>query len=249
MGFSVFNYLTSSVCAMYDISNPVIYRSTPAVLWSQPSPSAHTHTPQYPLGLDFGHDQNLRDLDYYSQHTDFSGMFTGDSAYACAYLALGNRTAADAQLGLAFNHIEPHFNVFHETAFDDGHSQHFITGSGGLLQAFVFGYSGLRITRLGALSFASRQPILPPLGVTSVKLRGLDLLGSSFDMWYNATALCAQLQAQQADGGSSGSRHVTRGGGQPLLLRLLASGATFPLSAGGPSCAPLQAVEVAGEGF
>lgn len=139
---------------------------------------------------------------------------------------------------LAFDHIEPHFNVFHETAFDNGHSQHFITGSGGLLQAFVFGYSGMRISRLGALSFASRQPILPPLGVTDVKLRGLDLLGTSFDFYYNATTICAGLQATNPPSSS------------PLLLRLLSSGATFPLSPGSDvTCVPLQPVEVAGPGF
>lgn len=36
---------------------------------------------QYPLGLDFGADQNARDLDYYATVTDFAGMFTGDSSY------------------------------------------------------------------------------------------------------------------------------------------------------------------------
>ena len=194
---------------------------------------------QYPLGLDFGAAQNARDLDYYAGVTDFAGMFTGDSSYACAYLALGNRSSADAQLALAFDHIEPHFNVFHETAFDSGHSQHFITGSGGLLQAFVFGYSGLRIARLGALTFASQRPILPPLGVTSVRLRGLDLLGSSFHLWYDDARVCAQLAAEQRGGG-----------GPPLLLRVLATGAASPLSAGGsPVCVPAQAVEVAGVGY
>jgi hypothetical protein len=34
---------------------------------------------QYPLDLDFGQEQNRRDLDYYAARTDFSGMFTGDS--------------------------------------------------------------------------------------------------------------------------------------------------------------------------
>jgi hypothetical protein len=56
-------------------------------------------------------------------------------------------------------------------------TQHFVTGSGGLLQAFVFGYPGLRIARRGVLSFTAQRPVLPPLGVTRVKLRGLHLLG------------------------------------------------------------------------
>ena len=158
-------------------------------------------------------------------------MFTGDSSYACAYLALGNRSAADAQLLLAFDHIEEHFGVFHETAGDDGHTQHFITGSGGFLQGFVFGYSGLRVARLGVMTFAAQAPTLPPLGVTGVKLRGLRLLGAAVDVAWDAARVCVALQGAA--------------GGAPLELRLVASGERTPI---GPAeqCVALQAVEVAG---
>lgn len=56
--------------------------------------------------------------------------------YAAGYLALGNRTAADAQLELAFNHMSVPFNVFTEEApwQSQPGTQHFITGSGGYLQ-------------------------------------------------------------------------------------------------------------------
>ena len=187
----------------------------------------------YPLGLDFGSEQNQRDLDYYSLHTDFAGMFTGDSAYSCAYLALGNRTAADAQLLLAFDHIEPHFNVFHETAFDDGHTQHFITGNGGFMQGFVFGFSGMRISRVGVMSFTSQAPVLPPFGVSAMKLRGLHLLGAAFDFSWDDARICVALQAA---------------GGAPLELRVVASGQRVPVAAA-PACVAVQAVEVAGVGF
>ena len=189
---------------------------------------------QYPLGLDFGAEQNQRDLDYYATVTDFAGMFTGDSSYSCGYLALGNRSAADAQLLLAFDHIEPHFDVFHETAFDDGHTQHFITGNGGFLQGFVFGFSGLRVSRIGVMSFASPAPALPPLGVTAVRLRGLHLLGVAFDFAYDDAQICVALQGA--------------GGGAPLELRVVASGQRTPLAAAAV-CVDVQAVEVAGVGF
>lgn len=191
---------------------------------------------QYPLGLDFGPQQNLLDLQYYESVTNFAGMFTGDCAYSCAYLGLGNRSSADAQLQLAFNHITPQFYVFHETAFDDGHTQHFITGSGGYLQSFLC-YAGLRLERLGVVSFASQQPVLPPLGVTGVKLRGLDLLGTAFDFAYDNATICATLQPVQS------------GAGAPLELRVLASNQSLPLSASAPACVPVQAVEVAGVGY
>ena len=191
---------------------------------------------QYPLGLDFGAEQNQRDLDYYATVTNFAGMFTGDSSYSCAYLALGNRTAADSQLLLAFNHIEPHFNVFHETAFDDGHTQHFITGNGGFLQGFVFGFSGLRIARVGVMSFASQAPTLPPLGTTAVKLRGLHLLGVAFDFAWDAAQVCVALQPSALSAGAA------------LELRVVATGQRTPLGAA-PVCVGVQAVEVAGVGF
>ena len=122
-------------------------------------------------------------------------------------------------------------------------TQHFITGSGGLLQALVFGYPALRIARLGVLSFASRSPQLPPLGVTALKLRGLHLLGAVFDASYNATAFCAQLQAPALEVGSRG------GSGAALELRVLATGARHPLAAMGEVCVAVQAVEVAGVGY
>ena len=191
---------------------------------------------QFPLGLDFGVEQNQRDLDYYATVTDFAGMFTGDSSYSCAYLALGNRTAADAQLNLAFNHIEGHFDVFHETAFDNGHTQHFITGNGGYLQGFVFGFTGMRIARVGVMSYSSQAPTLPPFGTTSLKLRGVHLLGTAYDFYYDATQICVSLQA----GGSSG--------GAALELRVVATGERLPLQAVA-TCVAVQAVDVAGVGF
>lgn len=89
---------------------------------------------QFPLGLSIDAGLAQRDLDYYSSVTDFAGMFTGDSAYSCAYLALGNRSAADQQLLYAFGHMDTsNFYTFTETELNgrktDG-TQHFITGNG-----------------------------------------------------------------------------------------------------------------------
>jgi hypothetical protein len=187
---------------------------------------------QYPLGLDFGPTINRNDLDYYASVTKFEGMFTGDTSYSCAYLALGNRSLADQTLELAFKHINPHFDVFHETA--GGGTQHFVTGSGGYIQGFVFGYSGMRIARRGVLSFAAQQPVLPPLGVTSVTLRGVHLLGTAFNFQYNSSTICVGLTPEQA-------------AGQVLELRLLGGSGprTYTLTQS-PVCVALGAVEVAG---
>ncbi len=201
---------------------------------------------QYPLGLRLERGLAQRDLDYYAARTAWGGMYTGDAAYSCAYLALGNRSMADRQLGYTFAHLSSEFRVFTETEIVQGGSgappstagtQHFITGSGGLLQAFVFGYPGLRIERLGALSFTAASPLLPPLGVQSLKLRGLHLLGTAFDLFYNTTTLCAGLQGSGA-------------GGAALELVVAASGQRLALAGGGAqACVPVQAVEVVGVGY
>jgi hypothetical protein len=177
-------------------------------------------------------------LDYYSTVTDFAGMFTGDSSYACAYLALGNRSAADAQLALAFDHMSDDFFIFSETVRSDGdgHTQHFITGSGGYVQGFVFGYSGLRVDRLGVFTFSSQAPVLPPYGVTAVKLRSLHLMGAAFDFSYDAGEICVRAYATS--------------GATRLELRVIASGQRLPLAPGGAQvCVELQPVAVGAVGY
>jgi hypothetical protein len=78
--------------------------------------------------------------------------------------------------------------------------------------------------------------VLPPFGVTAVKLRGLHLLGTAFDMTYDAAQLCVQLQA--------GAPPAV-----PLELRVRASGQRLAISAAAPTCVAVGAVDVAGVGF
>lgn len=207
---------------------------------------------QYPLGLKFDSALAQRDLDVWSTVTDFAGMFTGDSSYSAAYLALGNRSAADLQLGLAWAHIEPHFLAFKETQ-DGGGTQHFITGNGGFLQNFVYGYPGMRIERLGVLSFTSQQPLLPPAGITQVKLRGLSLFGVEFDLIYDDANVCAQLHTPLPSSSAraaapayslAGGLHSSSAAVQ-LELRQASNGQAQTLTATGPVCVPVQPVEVA----
>jgi hypothetical protein len=186
---------------------------------------------QYPLGLTCtdGDAQCQRDLDFWSARTSVTGPFTGDSSYSAAYLALGDRAAADAQVALIWQHMDTRFFVFEETA-DGSHTQHFITGSGGLLQTFVFAYPGLRQDRLGVWSFTHKQPVLPPAGVTGVKLRGMHLFNSTFDLGYNATHACAVTQVRGCD-----LQMRLPGGGAPVPL---------PLAPAPPLCVPVGPLEV-----
>jgi hypothetical protein len=196
---------------------------------------------QYPLGVVLEHGLAVRDLDYYSARTGLTAsggagvricpFFTGNSAYGIAYLALGNRSAADSQFELGFLHQTPEFNVWTEYTSDAGFGHlNFITGAGGWLQALLYGYPGLRLPPLGgALRFATPAPTLPPHGVTRVKLRGLHLLGTAFDLTYDDKLACVSLRGAQA--------------GAALQLRSEASGATVRI-AFSEACLPLAELTV-----
>lgn len=186
----------------------------------------------YPLGLALDPEIAENDLDFYTQMTDKSNFFTGDSSYSIAYLALGNRSAADAQLPLAFSHIDTaHYNTWIECFLPYCHL-HFITGAGGFLQNFVYGYGSLRVTDAGPksrLEFSHPYPQLPPGGVTSLKLRGIAFLGQRLDMWYNASTICLSLSVGFVPSGA------------PALQAVLqTSGQTLQLNSTTPSCAQLQ---------
>jgi hypothetical protein len=190
---------------------------------------------QYPLGVAFERGLALRDLDFYSARTgvaaDICPFFTGNSAYGIAYLALGNRSAADYQFELGFLHQTREFGVWTEYTPDAGFGYlNFITGAGGWLQALVFGYPGLRLPPAGgALRLATPAPTLPPGGVTRVKLRGLHLLGTAFDLSYDAARVCVALRGARA--------------GAALRLRSEATGAAVDVAAA-EACLPLAEVVV-----
>jgi len=198
---------------------------------------------QYPLGVLFERSLALRDLDYYSALTGAASgegvgaggaicpFFTGNSAYGIAYLALGNRSAADYQFELGFLHQTQEFNVWTEYTPQANYGHlNFITGAGGWLQALIYGYPGLRLPPPGGvLRFATPAPTLPPGGITHVRLRGLHLLGTAFDFSYDSTTVCVALRGAQA--------------GAALQLRSEASGATVAVGAA-EACLPLAEVAV-----
>eukprot|EP00051_Salpingoeca_urceolata_P014845 m.189431 g.189431 ORF g.189431 m.189431 type:complete len:834 (-) comp18207_c0_seq1:34-2535(-) len=163
----------------------------------QPINQADVALLQYPLDVDMPRWLKANDLSYYQARSSgpaTSGFYTGDSAYSIAWLALGNRTEADKQFDLAFSHMDLQgFNVWREKNFGDGGHHNFITGAGGYLQNFVFGYGGLRYTAAGL----TMQPVLPPHGVDFVRLRSVSLGGCSFDVAYDDKHLTLDLTSGQ----------------------------------------------------
>ena len=54
----------------------------------------------------------------------------------------------------------------------------------------------MRIEKKGVLSFTYQMPVLPPHGVTSLKLRSLHLLGSTFSVFYDDKSICVTLLSE-----------------------------------------------------
>jgi galactosylceramidase len=138
---------------------------------------------QYPLGLPMNLNVAINDLKFYQERSSgpsTAGFYTGDSAYSIAWLQLGNRTAADSQFDLAFQHMDiNYFYVFMEKSFGNYGNLNFLTGSGGYIQNLIFGYAGIRYLDNGGLTF---RPCVPPHGITSMTLRGLALSTLRFDI-------------------------------------------------------------------
>ena len=163
-------------------------------------------------------------------HTGTAGFYTGDSAYSIAWLQLGNRSAADAQFDLAFEHMDlAHFYVWEEKSFGDYGNLNFITGAGGFLQNLVFGYAGLRYDDAGA----SLAPLLPPHGVTSLKLRAVSLGTSRFSLEYDAQRLTATLLSgapvRVSDEAAGGASRVLSRVGVPAVFALAGARPKFTM--------------------
>eukprot|EP00040_Diaphanoeca_grandis_P028989 m.168666 g.168666 ORF g.168666 m.168666 type:complete len:859 (-) comp31531_c1_seq2:146-2722(-) len=131
---------------------------------------------QWPFHADFDVKVAAADRAYYAKRTsgsDTKGFYTGDSSYAIANLFNNERVGAEQQLLLAFRHMLGPFNVWTELDPNVAHSTghlNFLTGAGGFLENLVFGYGGVRYGEDGCLHLS---PSLPPLGVTSLVIRGL----------------------------------------------------------------------------
>ena len=86
------------------------------------------------------------DLAYYESVSDPAGPAMTWAMFVVNWLQLGQYEAAMSNFAKSYLNIQPPFNVWTETA-DGGGSVNFITGAGGFLQQFVFGFSKMRIGR------------------------------------------------------------------------------------------------------
>ena len=119
-----------------------------------------------------------------------------------------------------------HTHSANSSPIPSGGNLNFITGAGGYLQNFIYGYSGMHLGPAN-LTFAP-QPILPPGSVTQVKLRCMAFLDTTFSLWYNATTLCAQLCPSNTAMGT------------PLQLVEADGSTTHAIGAATPACVSVQ---------
>lgn len=139
----------------------------------------------YPLGMEMDEDIQRADLEYYSSRTDPHGPAMTWGMHSIGYLDLDDYNNANKFFNMSFqDNMHAPLQVWTETP--DGNAVNFITGAGGFLQTMIFGYPGFRITENGLIY----QPRCPE-GATSIKMKNLAYLGSTFFTYYN----CANNEA------------------------------------------------------
>lgn len=123
----------------------------------------------YPLNLISERSQIEKDLKYYEPRMSANGPAMGNSVLSTLYSRLGNPQKAYDLFVKSYkpNEVAP-FGVIAETA--GGTNPYFATGAGGMLQAVIFGFGGLEISKDGIRQIGSKLP--PKWKSLEVKIRG-----------------------------------------------------------------------------
>ncbi|MCL2733805.1 MAG: discoidin domain-containing protein [Actinomycetia bacterium] len=161
---------------------------------------------QYPLNYPMTDAQAQADLDYYTPRTDINGPSMTDSINLIDSARLG--TPGCVTETFLKRSLDPYtyapFDQFAETRA--GGAFTFTTGIGGVLQAFYYGFTGLRF----GSDAITVDPMLPPQ-VPGVDITGLQWHGSTFDISVRPDG----TRITQHGGGSL----VVKAGGRTTTLR------------------------------
>ena len=131
----------------------------------------------YPLGLINSKDQILKDLEYYEPRMSPGGPAMGAAILATLYNHLGNTTKAEEIFKKSYKLNEvPPFGVIAETA--GGTNPYFATGAGGMLQAVLSGFGGLRITDNGI----EQMEISIPASWKTLTISGVGIHDKTFEV-------------------------------------------------------------------
>lgn len=111
----------------------------------------------YPLGLLTDAKAMKDNLAYYEQKIDPHGPAMGNCILSVLYAMLGDEEGAFRLFQKCYiPHKCPPFGVLSESA--GGNNPYFVTGAGGMIQAVLAGFGGLRITEKGIVQ---QRPCLP----------------------------------------------------------------------------------------
>jgi trehalose/maltose hydrolase-like predicted phosphorylase len=122
----------------------------------------------FPLDLIQDKTQTQKDLTYYEARMSPEGPAMGFSVIATLHARAGNAAKAFEIFQRSYRPNEvPPFGVLAETA--NGTNPYFATGAGGMLQAVLFGFGGIRISNEG---ISQNKPVLPPQW-RSLQLKGV----------------------------------------------------------------------------
>lgn len=129
----------------------------------------------FPLGMRFSRERTQRAIGSMLQwiQRGETGAMMGGEFYPILAAQLGDRKSiAEMLLPLSAAYLRSPFQVIAETP--QNQNTNFITGAGAFLQQFVFGYTGLRLTKDGLEQQFS--PVLPP-GVSKLTLKNISVRG------------------------------------------------------------------------
>ncbi|MFI9616865.1 glycosyl hydrolase family 65 protein [Streptomyces sp. NPDC052023] len=149
------------------------------------------------------------DLAYYSARTDEDGPSMTDSVHAILHAHVGDTKGAFERTRRSVEpFLRPPFDQFAEGR--TGGAFTFLTGHGGFLQVFLYGYSGLR-WRPDRIELA---PILPT-ELDGITLRGLRWRERTFDIDIRPDTTVIRLREGDAmPVGSGGCRYQVPSGGE-----------------------------------
>jgi trehalose/maltose hydrolase-like predicted phosphorylase len=168
---------------------------------------------QYPLHVPMSHSLALRDLNYYAARSDPGGPSMTDaiSAIDAADLGVPGCSAGVYTLRSVEPFMRDPFDQFSETR--TGGAFTFMTGIGGFLQEFLYGYSGMR--------FDDRAVRLDPIlagGMGGVVLHGVAWHGRRFTVAVGATSTRVTLDSGvRLPVAAAGNTHLVQQG-RPLVL-------------------------------
>jgi protein-glucosylgalactosylhydroxylysine glucosidase len=129
----------------------------------------------YPLDIVTERSQVEKDLKFYEPRMSANGPAMGNSVLSTIYSKLGNADKAFDLFGKSYkaNQVPP-FGVLAETA--GGTNPYFATGAGGMLQAVIFGFGGLRISDQGI----TQEKTSLPKQWKSIRITGTGSSGAEF---------------------------------------------------------------------